>query len=189
MCECGLIIGTVFSAALVAFIHLCWIRHRGPYNRDSENKKSSVRPIGVIYRGISGTGTPTFWTGVLVGNTGDLRRLNYTKIVFSRGSDPARGAHDAPHSTFSSFWIGSLVSYFLDQSYVPDHWSDQTKFLKILQIIISRQISKWTLTNSSMINRHKPTTLSGRMQPGKYLTFSCWVLMISVSFRPSIISS
>ena len=33
------------------------------------------------------------------------------------------------------------------------------------------------------------TTLSGSLWPGKYLTFSCFVLMISVSFRPSIISS
>ena len=33
------------------------------------------------------------------------------------------------------------------------------------------------------------TTFSGSLCPGKYLTFSCLVLMISVSFCPSIISS
>jgi len=82
------------------------------------------------------TGTPTFWTegystphfsGQKVKNLlspavkrGDLRRLNYNKIIFGRSSapDPTERAHDAPpgprvgwggdiSSPFSSFCIGT----------------------------------------------------------------------------------
>lgn len=35
----------------------------------------------------------------------------------------------------------------------------------------------------------KLTTLGGSLWPGRYLTFSCVSLMISVNFLPSIISS
>jgi len=69
--------------------------------------------IGVIYGGTRGTGAPTFWTEGYRTPTfqdekvknllspavsrGDLRRLNYNKTIFGRGSalDPARRAHDA----------------------------------------------------------------------------------------------
>lgn len=36
---------------------------------------------------------------------------------------------------------------------------------------------------------NQQTTFSGSLMPGRYLTFSCSVLTISVSFLPSIISS
>lgn len=58
-------------------------------------------------------------------------------------------------------------------------------------ILFMSNIQKLTphIVHVKHIEINQQTTFSGSLMPGRYLTFSCSVLTISVSFLPSIISS
>lgn len=59
-----------------------------------------------------------------------------------------------------------------------------------IQISTSHTVHvKHAETTPHIVHVNQQTTFSGSLMPGRYLTFSCSVLTISVSFLPSIISS
>lgn len=75
-----------------------------------------------------------------------------------------------------------------DQTYKHQtHISNVIAWIKYTDINLTHTVYvKHAVTTPHIVQQ---TTFSGSLMPGRYLTFSCSVLTISVSFLPSIISS